>query len=234
MVSTSEQIVVVSGGSGGVGLAITQMFAEQGDRVYVVERPETAHRIAALGNDRISMVGTDVLDETSVQQSLQEIYNHQQHIDVLVNVVGGYAAGDPIHTLDAAIWDRMMQLNLRSAFLMSKHAAALMIPNNHGRIINFSSRAARDTSANSGAYAVSKAGVIALTEVQSKELLPYSITVNAILPSIVDTDANRSAMPDADFSAWPKAEEIAQVVVFLASDAAKLISGAGIPVYGRG
>ena len=109
-----------------------------------------------------------------------------------------------------------------------------MITQQSGRIINFSARAAHDTAANAGAYAVSKAGVIALTEVQAKELLPHDITVNAILPSIVDTSANRQAMPKADFARWPKAEEIARVIFFLASDDARLISGASIPVYGKG
>jgi NAD(P)-dependent dehydrogenase (short-subunit alcohol dehydrogenase family) len=155
-------------------------------------------------------------------------------VDVLVNVVGGYAAGQPISELDAATWDHMMTLNLRSAFLMAKHAVRPMIAQDWGRIINFSARAARDTAANAGAYAVSKAGVLALTEVQAKEVLAHNITVNAVLPSIVDTAANRAAMPDADHAHWPKAEEIAGVVAFLASEAAGLISGAGIPVYGRG
>lgn len=232
--ATTGRVVVVSGGAGGVGLAITQLFAQAGDRVFVVERAETRAQVEALSDPHIAFVHANVLDETSVAGALDQIQTTGGRLDVLVNVVGGYDAGQPIHELDTATWDRMMDLNLRSAFLLSKHAARHMIAQHNGRIINFSARAARDTAANAGAYAVSKAGVIALTEVQAKELLPYDITVNAILPSIVDTVANRQAMPKADFARWPKAEEIAQVICFLASADAKLISGASIPVYGKG
>ncbi|MBA3825289.1 MAG: SDR family oxidoreductase [Ktedonobacterales bacterium] len=226
--------VIVSGGAGGVGLAITQRFASEGHRVFVVEREAVRAHLDPHLSDRISFVAADVTDEASVVAAMGQVQQATGRLDVLVNVVGGYAAGQPISELAAATWDHMMNLNLRSAFLMAKHAVPPMIAHDWGRIINFSARAARDTAANAGAYAVSKAGVLALTEVQAKEVLAHNITVNAVLPSIVDTAANRTAMPDADFAHWPKAEEIAGVVAFLASEAAGLISGAGIPVYGRG
>lgn len=234
MAQTHGRIVVVSGGAGGVGLAITKAFAADGDRVYVVEREAMRGAVAEHASDHIFFVAADVTDEASVMQAIDGIVAQDGRLDVLVNVVGGYAAGQAITELEASTWDFMMNLNVRTAFLMSKHAARQMLPNNWGRIVNFSSRAARDTAANSGAYAVSKAAVIALTEVQAKELVDQNITVNAVLPSIVDTAANRQAMPKADFAKWPKAEEIAAVVRFLASEEARLISGAGIPVYGRG
>jgi NAD(P)-dependent dehydrogenase (short-subunit alcohol dehydrogenase family) len=215
-------------------MTVTRRFAGQGDMVFVVERHELRERIAGMGHERIHFVGADVADEASVERAIKAVLDAGGQLDVLVNVVGGYAAGQPIDQLDAATWDGMMTLNLRTAFLMSKHGVRPMIERGWGRIINFSARAARDTSANAGAYAVSKAGIIALTEVQAKEVLDRNITVNAILPSIVDTPANRQAMPQADFDRWPKADEIADVIVFLASDAARLISGASIPVYGRG
>jgi NAD(P)-dependent dehydrogenase (short-subunit alcohol dehydrogenase family) len=230
----AERSVIVSGGAGGVGLAITQHFAREGHRVFVVEREAVRAHMDAHLSDRISFVAADVTDEASVAAAIGQVQQAAGRVDVLVNVVGGYAAGQPISELDAATWDHMMTLNLRSAFLMAKHAVRPMIAQDWGRIINFSARAARDTAANAGAYAVSKAGVLALTEVQAKEVLAHNITVNAVLPSIVDTAANRAAMPDADHAHWPKAEEIAGVVAFLASEAAGLISGAGIPVYGRG
>lgn len=234
MSGMTQRVVVISGGAGGAGLTITQSFARQGDLVYVVEREQTSALITSLGNERIHFIAADVFIETSVAQAIEQITREAGHLDVLVNIVGGYAAGQPIHELDSATWDQMMQLNLRSTFLLSKYAARPMIAQRHGHIVNFSARAARDTAANAGAYAVSKAGVIALTEVQAKELLEFNVTVNAILPSIIDTPANRQAMPAADFQRWPKAEEIASVVRFLASDDAALISGASIPVYGRG
>lgn len=234
MSNPGGRVVVVSGGAGGVGLAITQTFAAQGDRVFIVERAAAQAQCEDILSDQVRFVAGDVTDEASVSAVLAGIQNQGGRLDVLVNVVGGYAAGQPVHDLAAETWDGMMQLNLRSVFLMSKHAAQHMIPNQWGRIVNFSARAARDTAANVAAYATSKAGVLALTEVQAKELLPFHITVNAVLPSIVDTPANRAAMPTADFERWPKAEQIARVVRFLASDDAVLISGAGIPVYGQG
>lgn len=229
-----QRVVIVSGGAGGVGLTVSQQFAAQGDMVYVIDRPEAQQRISDMQNEHIRFAAADVLDESSVEQALADIYQHVQRIDVLVNIVGGYAAGQPIETLDLATWSFMLDLNVKSAFLLSKHVVPYMKKRSWGRIINFSSRAARDLAANSGAYAVSKAAVIALSEVQAKEVLAAHITVNAILPSIVDTPANRAAMPHADFSRWPKAGEIAQVVLFLASEGAGLISGASIPVYGHG
>ncbi len=235
MSTPTGRIVVVSGGAGGVGLTVTKRFAARGDTVYVVERHEMSEHITGLGHPLCHFVGADVTDEASVIGAIASITGQTSgRLDALVNVVGGYAAGQPVHELDAATWDFMMTLNLRTAFLMSKHAARPMIARETGRIINFSARAARDTAANAGAYAVSKAGIIALTEVQAKELVNHNVTVNAILPSIVDTPANRQAMPKADFDRWPKADEIADVILFLASDAARLISGASIPVYGRG
>lgn len=233
MAEATERVVVLSGGAGGAGLAITQIFAEQGDRVYVVEREETRARVEGLGLAQVGFIGADVFDENGVQRAMEQIVAERGRLDVLVNIVGGYAAGQPIHELDLATWEEMMRLNLRSAFLMSKYAARPMIARRWGRIINFSSRAARDTAANAGAYAVSKAGVIALTEVQAKELVHEHITVNAILPSIIDTPANRAAMPRAEHDRWPKPEEVARVIRFLASDDAALISGTSIPVYGR-
>jgi len=233
MTNSTGRSVIVSGGAGGVGLAITQRFANNGDHVFVIEREATRQHIEALGQTLITFVGADVLDEASVAAAITQVHA-MGGLDVLINVVGGYAAGQPIHELDRATWSHMMDLNVMSTFLLSKYAAQHMITQGSGRIVNFSSRAAVDTAANSGAYAVSKAAVIALTEVQSKELLAYDITVNAVLPSIVDTPANRAAMPKADVTRWPKADEIANVIFFLASDDAKLISGASIPVYGRG
>jgi NAD(P)-dependent dehydrogenase (short-subunit alcohol dehydrogenase family) len=234
MADEGQRVVVVSGGGGGVGRAITTIFAAQGDQAVVVERAQVEATMPADLRASCDFMAADVMDEASVIAVLDAIAAKHGRIDVLVNVVGGYAAGQPVHELDLTTWDLMMRLNLLSAFLMSKHVARHMIQRSWGRIINFSARAARDTAANAGAYAVSKAGVLALTEVQSKELLAHHITVNAVLPSIVDTPANRRDMPNANFDRWPKAEEIARIVRFLASDDAALISGAGVPVYGQG
>src|SRR5258708_1085981 len=152
----------------------------------------------------------------------------------LVNRGGGGGAGRGVGQLELDVWEHMLDLNLRTAFLLAKHAARPMLGQRWGRILHLSSRGARTGRRNAAAYAVAKNAVLTLTEVQAEELRDANITVNAILPSIVDTPANRSAMPDADFSRWPKAEEIARVLLFLASEDAGLISGSSIPLYARG
>jgi NAD(P)-dependent dehydrogenase (short-subunit alcohol dehydrogenase family) len=135
--------------------------------------------------------------------------------------------------LPEATWDHMMNLNLKSAFLCCKHVVPVMQRRGGGRIVTVSSRAATKVFPGISAYAAAKAGLLAFSETLASEVLKDNITVNAILPSVIDTPANRKAMPGADYSAWVKPEEIARVLLFLASDASREISGAAIPVYGR-
>jgi len=235
----AEKVVVITGAGGGWGRPVVEAFLQTGARVVVVEREQVTHTVEgwkpALGEmaNRLSCVAADVLDEQSVQRMVQDVLAQQGRLDVLVNMVGGFAMGQLVHELDVETWEHMLRLNLRSAFLCSKYAARPMIQQRWGRIINISSRSGVQASPKAAAYAVAKAGVISLTEAQAEELKEFQITVNALVPSIVDTPANRQAMPKADYARWPKGEEIAAVLLFLASDAAKLISGAAIPVYGQ-
>lgn len=232
------RVIVVTGGAGGLGKAVTTTFVEAGATVVVTERAEHRSAVdelaAGLGpaGERVSCVVADVLDEASVESLVAQVLARHGQLDVLVNLVGGFAAGQAITEMDLAVWQRMQDLNVRSAFLVSKHAARPMIRQGRGRILNISSRGARSGRKNAGAYAVAKAAVITLTEVQAEELRDHGVTVNCILPSIIDTPANRAGMPTADFSRWPRAEEVARILVFLASDDARLINGAAIPVYG--
>ena len=235
----SNKVAVLTGAGGGWGRAVVLGFLQAGAAAIVIERPEVVAERASwkaelgdLGN-RLTMLPGNVFDEASVESSVRQVLAQHGHLDVLVNMVGGFAFGQAVHEMDLDTWERMLQLNLRSAFLCSKHAARPMIAQHWGRIINVSSRAGVTPGPKAAAYAASKAAVISLTESQAEELKNEFITVNAVLPSIVDTPANRQAMADADFSSWPKGEEIAPVIVFLASEDAKLINGAAIPVYGR-
>lgn len=237
----SGRVAVITGGAGGVGQAVSGAFAAAGATVVIVERAEqrgaaeaTVAQLAPVpAGQPHSFIATDVLDEASVGAMVAGVLGQHGRLDVLVNLVGGYTAGQPISGLDLATWERMQELNLRSAFLVSKHAAQPMMAQRQGRILNISARGARVGRKNAAAYAVAKAGIITLTEVQAEELRDFNVTVNCILPSIIDTPANRASMPNADFDRWPKAEEVARVLLFLASDDASLISGAAIPVYGR-
>ncbi len=235
----SNKVAVLTGAGGGWGRAVVVAFLNAGASVVVAERPEVCATQeswkAELGDagKRLTLLPANVFDEASVEGLVREVLAQHAHLDVLVNMVGGFAAGQPVHEMDLETWEHMLQLNLRSTFLCSKHASRPMIQQRWGRIINISSRAGVQPGPKAAAYAASKAAVISLTESQAEELKNDFITVNAVLPSIVDTPANRQAMPNADFSRWPRGEEIAPVIVFLASEEAKLISGAAIPVYGR-
>ena len=147
-----------------------------------------------------------------------------------MNAVGGFAGGKPLWESGAGDLDRMLLLNLRSGWALTRAAAPVMLAQGHGAIVNVAAQAALSPPAGLGAYTASKAAAIALIASLAADLKNTGVRANTILPSIIDTPANRRSMPDADFSKWPKPEEIARVVLFLASDAAKLVNGAAIPV----
>jgi NAD(P)-dependent dehydrogenase (short-subunit alcohol dehydrogenase family) len=233
------RVTLIPGGLGGVGRQLVRAFVESGAMVVAAASGAHEDEVAALraeldaSQDRFFFQQADVREEPEVERLVWSIVERHHHLDILVNAVGGWMAGQPVTALELDTWHQMMDVNLHPAFLLAKHAARPMAQQNWGRIIHVSSRGARSGRRNAAAYAVAKSAVLTLTEVQAEELRDTNITVNAILPSIVDTPANRASMPGADFSRWPKAEEVARVVLFLASDDAQLISGASIPVYGR-
>lgn len=235
----SGRVALTPGVLGGLGPAVTLALLEAGASVVGVtsrERPDEQARLHAQAGrhaDRLRFAALDARDEAAVAALVGEIASREGRLDILVNIIGGYAAGQPISALELATFDRMLELNLQPTFLFSKHAAVVMERGGFGRIINVSSRAAVSGRKNAAAYAIAKSAVVTLTEVQSEEVVPLGLTVNAILPGIIDTPANRAAMPKAAFDRWPRPEEVARVIAFLASDDASLISGASIPVYGR-
>jgi NAD(P)-dependent dehydrogenase (short-subunit alcohol dehydrogenase family) len=171
----------------------------------------------------------NVLEESSVA----EFFSGIETLDSVVNVVGGYAAGHPVSELDIDVWDSQMNLNLKTAFLITKHAVKALTNKGGGSVVHISSRAALDKGVNSAAYSISKLGVLRLVEAAAEETKNHNVRVNAIMPSIIDTPANRNAMPDANYANWPKPEQIVKVIMFLTSPDAELISGAAIPVYGK-
>ena len=147
-------------------------------------------------------------------------------------MVGGYFGGKSVSELDEKEWDLMMTMNLKSAFLISKHVIPQMIFSKYGKAVHVSSRTGLRSAGYDSAYAASKSGLIKLVESLSEETKESNINVNCIMPSIIDTEANRKAMPTADFSKWVKPEDLASVVLFLCSEDAKVITGAAIPTYG--
>ena len=233
-----DKVVVVAGGTGGLGREVAKAFLEAGASVIVTytKAEEYAALVSAAGKAGAAPpegISVDVTDSTAVEKSVTEIIARHGRIDILVNTVGGYAGGKNLWEVDDGAYDRMLQLNLRSGFVLSRAIVPVMIRQNLGWILNIASKAALDHGAGSALYAASKAGALALFDSLAAEVKTYNINVNTVLPSIFDTAANRQAMPGADFAKWPKPEEIARVILFLCSEEARVIHGAAIPVYGK-
>jgi NAD(P)-dependent dehydrogenase (short-subunit alcohol dehydrogenase family) len=232
----ASQIVVVAGGTGGLGCAVSLAFLGRGDKVVVTFRsqPEYDELRGKAGPHlaRLSGSSVDVTDETAVQQLIDGIVGEHSRLDALVNAVGGYAGGTLWDTT-AALFNRMLALNLHSGFVLARAAARVMLKRHQGSIVNIAAKAAFDHPAGLAAYAASKAAAVAMIDSLAADLKGSGVRANSVLPSIIDTQANRQAMPNADFSKWPKPEDIARVILFLCSDEARLVHGAAVPVYGN-
>ena len=237
MFDFSNQIVMVSGASGNLGQAVTRAFYAAGASLVLPDRkPE---RLSGLfpelaGLPKYLLLGSvDATDAGSVEGAVQAALDRFGRIDVLANTVGGYRAGTPVHETSLETWDFMLNLNARTAFVLSRAVAPSMLAQGSGKIVHVAARAALKGGANASAYSVSKSGIVRLVESLSAELLAQGINVNCVLPGTIDTPQNRQTMPTADHSRWVPPEAIADVMLFLASDAARAVSGAAVPVYGR-
>jgi NAD(P)-dependent dehydrogenase (short-subunit alcohol dehydrogenase family) len=223
------QVVLVTGGTGALGAAVA-LAALQAEATAVVtyrdarERDALAGRAPARARERLHAVQADVTDAGSVQRLVVEVTARHGKVDALVNAVGGFAGGDLLAT-DERTWDAMLTLNLRSAYLCCRAVLPGMLAAGRGRIVNVASRSVSPPTGGFIAYTVSKAGVIALTRALAHEARGRGVTVNAVLPSTMDTEANRRAMPDADRGGWVTPESVARAILFLASDAAADVTG---------
>lgn len=224
MTDLTGRRVVVVGAAGALGGAVATAFVGVGADVVGVDRqlPAPDRQAAA------SYVGVDVLDDAA----LGLWFDESPPPWAVINVVGGFAGATSFTAFDAAELSEQLHLNLTSAALVTKHALRRMLPSGEGRIVHTASRAALVTQGSGFAYSVSKLGVLHLVQMAAQETHGTAITVNAVVPSIMDTPANRAAMPSAPHDAWPKVAEVAAVYLFLASPQAGLVSGAAIPVYG--
>ena len=233
-----DKIVLVTGGTGGLGREVTIAFLEAGATVIVTYRAaeefaavvSAAQRIGATPLDGVSV---DVTDAAAVAKLVADIAAKHGRLDILVNTVGAYAGGTNLWEVDPKTYDLMLNLNLKAGFVLARAVVPQMIRQNRGWIVNIASKAAFDHAAGGALYAASKAGALALFDSLAAEVKTHNINVNSVLPSIIDTAANRKAIPGADFSKWPKPEEIARVILFLCSEEARVIHGAAIPVYGK-
>jgi len=222
--SLNGKVVLIAGGSGALGQTIVPAFARPGARVLTVDRNPPPVQVT-----EGKALKADVTDETAVLRLVEDVVRTAGRLDVLVNLVGGFSAGRIADT-DAALWQRMLTMNLTSAFLLSKAVLPHMMQRGNGRILHVAAWAAVEPFPGAGAYIVAKSGLLALIRVLALELKGSGVTVNGVLPTTIDTSANRAAMPEADPSAWTKPESIAETLLFLASEEAGQISGAAIPV----
>ncbi len=228
--------VLVAGGTGGLGRAVSLAFLEENAAVAITYRKQEeldALKIAAGQNgSRLEGHAVDVTDEAAVRQLVEKIVAKYRRLDAMVNTVGGYAGGTKLWELETKVFDQMLALNLRAGYALSRAAVRAMLKEGHGAIVNVAAKAAVDHAAGAAAYAASKAAAVAMLDSLAAETKGSGVRVNTILPSIIDTEANRKVMPKADFAKWPKPADIARVILFLCSDDARVIHGAAIPVYG--
>jgi NAD(P)-dependent dehydrogenase (short-subunit alcohol dehydrogenase family) len=221
--------VVITGGTGGLGAAVTRVFLEDGWDVvvpWVDERELT--RVEE--HERLSLVRADLMDPASAGEVVAAAGDD---LAALVNLVGGFSAGGRVHETPADDFESLVRLNLRPTYVMCAAAIPVLLGRGGGAIVCVSSRAALRPFPGAAGYVTGKAGVLALVDALHEEYRDDGIRTNAIIPSVIDTPGNRRDMPDADFSRWVKPEEIARVIRFLCSDDAAVTSGAHVPVYGR-
>jgi len=228
MASVAGKVALITGAKGGLGTFVTTAFLEAGASVAGVSRSIAASdfnhpRFAAIPAELSSGDAEAVLDKAVARFG---------RVDAVVHLMGGWAGGSRLEDTDVAVFERMMDMNLRSAFFVMKAAAKLMREQGSGRLLAIASKAASEPQPQAGAYSVSKAALVSLMRAFASELRDAGVTSNVLLPGTLDTPTNRAAMPGADHSKWVAPGQVADLLVFLASDAASAISGAAIPIYG--
>ena len=230
------KIALITGGTGGLGRAVTLAFLRENATViatYVVEEEADALRAAVGPSARLELQRLDATDEAACHNLVAGITARYGRLDILVNTIGGYAGGRPLWETEPRTWQAMFSLNLNAGYALARAVVPAMLKQQSGAIVSIAARAALDHAAGAAAYAASKSAALAMFDCLAQDVKGRGIRVNSVLPSIIDTEANRRAMPSAEFSKWPKPDEIAQVILFLCSDEAALIHGAAIPVYGE-
>jgi NAD(P)-dependent dehydrogenase (short-subunit alcohol dehydrogenase family) len=233
----SNKVVIVTGAAGNLGSAVARKYQNAGARLVLVDRGEDLLKKVFSdlnGSPDVLLLGTvDLTDPDSAEGMAAEIDNQFGRLDVLVNTVGGYRAGTPLHETPVQTLDFMFNLNARTVFLASKAVIPHMLANGYGKIVSIAARPGLAGRSEMAAYSAAKSAVIRLTESMAAELKHAGINVNCILPGTIDTPQNRQDMPDSDFSLWVQPDSLADVILFLTSDAARDVHGAAVPVYGR-
>ena len=234
---SDQRVAVLTGGTGGLGTAVSKRLAATGHRLAVTYvRPEESaafESVMDLDEDQLLLRRVDASSPDEMAAFLTETEGHFGRIDIVCSLVGVWAGGRDIEETSDVRWERMLDVNLNSAFTTLRAAIPHLRRSPAGRLVFVGSRAAQDTPAGQAAFNVAKAGVVALAKSASAELDDTGITVNVIMPSVIDTPATREALPFADYVDWPTPDEIAKVIEFLVSPESEVISGGVIPVYGK-
>jgi NAD(P)-dependent dehydrogenase (short-subunit alcohol dehydrogenase family) len=237
MVEFIDHVVMVAGAAGNLGQAVARAFSTAGASLVLLDHvPDRLPGLfpgGAGASEPLLLGSVDVTEPASVERAVQAALARFGRIDVLANTVGGYRAGKPVHETSLDTWQFMLDLNARTAFLLSRAVVPHMLAQGGGKIVHVGARAALSGGARAAAYSASKAALVRLVESLAAELRRQKVNVNCVLPGTIDTPDNREAMPKADHSRWVPPEAIADVILFLASDAARAIHGAAVPVYGE-
>ena len=224
-------VVLVTGASGALGSAVASAFDEAGATVCGADVVAPGEDDALVDPATVEFHETDATDEASVRDTVDAVVSEHGRLDAVCNIAGTWRGGDPIHETDVDQFDLLFDVNLKSMFLTSKHAIP-HLRETEGAVVSVSARSSLEGGEGDGPYRASKAGVRLLTETIAEENLG-TVRANAIMPSVIDTPMNREMMPDADHDEWVDPSDIAEVVLFLCSDAATVTSGAAVPVYGE-
>jgi len=228
----SGRVYAITGAFGALGCAVAKAAAGQGARLALIDFATSPPPEAPQGAEVLALGGVDLTSPAAAQSAVDAVVQRFGGLHVLINVAGGFRwemheGGDP------ETWSRMFLMNVQTASNASRAALAALKASGSGRIVNIGANGAVKATTGMGPYAASKAGVHKLTEALAEELKASGVTVNAVLPSILDTAVNRADMPDADFSSWVKLEDLAAVILFLASEEARAVTGALVPVTGK-
>jgi NAD(P)-dependent dehydrogenase (short-subunit alcohol dehydrogenase family) len=232
MSAASGRAVMITGAAGNLGRAVAQAFVRQGDALVLVDVARDRLEAVYGGASDVLLAATDLLDPSSVRATVAAAVARFGGIDVLCNIAGGFHMGEPVHDTSPDDWSRMFDLNVRTLLNASHAVVPVMLAAGGGKIVNVGAFAALRGVARMGAYVAAKSAVIRLTESMAAELREHHVNVNCVLPTIIDTPENRAAMPSADPSRWVAPDDLANVIAFLASDDARAIHGAAIPVSG--
>ena len=230
------KVVLITGPAGNLGTAVAKRFMAEGSSLILLDhhqdRLKTLYPLLENSPDHLLISSIDLTDASKVSSAVSKAVDHFGRIDILVHTAGGFRMGEKVHETTDKIWDVMMDLNVRTLLNISRAVVPPMLKNKSGKIVSIGARPALSGKAGSGSYSAAKSAVLRLTESMAAELKSQGINANCVLPGTIDTPENRKAMPDADTSKWVSPDSLADVILFLTSDAARDIHGAAIPVYG--